>query len=187
MSARAGPGWGFSLIELLVAMAVAAVLLAAGLPDLGAMIARQRLRTTANDLFAAIELTRSQAITRGRRVMMAPLDPAGRDWLQGWAVFVDRNGDGRPDQEDDWIFTRGAVAPGITIRSGFVPLSAPFYIAYNGAGRSCSAINNQAARPGTLSLFAGQSARHITINMLGRARMCDPARHAKTCSGPAGP
>ncbi len=187
MSACAARRRGLGLAELLVVLAVTGVLLALGLPNFGAMIARQRLRTAANDLFAAIELTRSQAIARGRRVMMAPLDPAGRDWLQGWAVFVDRNGDGRPDQDDEWISTRGAVAPGMTILSSFAPASGPFYIAYNGSGRSCSAINSQASRPGTLSLWSGANARHITINMLGRARICDPARQAKTCNGVSGP
>jgi type IV fimbrial biogenesis protein FimT len=53
-------------------------------------------------------------------------------------------------------------------------------------GRSCSDTSSMAARFGTLSLFQGRHTRRIKINMLGRARICDPARDGASCDG-AGP
>ena len=67
----------FSLIEMLVALSIAALLLAIGAPSLHALTAQQQMRTAVNDLFAAIGLTRSLAITRGATALLAPLDPAG--------------------------------------------------------------------------------------------------------------
>jgi type IV fimbrial biogenesis protein FimT len=175
---------GFTLTELMVVLAIAAVLLGLAVPSFWQLIERQRLRTTANDLFDAIDLTRSQAITRGRRVTMAPADPAGDDWSRGWVVFVDKNDNRRPDPEEEVIFEQGPVASGISIRYGFSASPGPAYIAYNGAGRSCSANNSLAAHWGSLSVLLGEQARHIKINMLGRVRICDPQQESD-CTGVA--
>ena len=77
-----------------------------------------------------------------------------------------------------------ALAQGLAVGFSFTSPAPPFYIAYNGAGRSCRDSNPAAARYGTLSLFHGGGIRRIKINMLGRARSCDPARD-KSCDGPA--
>lgn len=183
---KARYGSGFTLTELMVVLAIAAVLLAVATPSLRQLIERQRLRTTANDLFAAIDLVRSQAITRGRRVTMAPLDPTGSDWSKGWVVFIDRNDNRRPDADEEVIFEQGPAATGISIRYGFSASPGTAYIAYNGAGRSCSSNNSQAAHWGSLSVMLGEQARNIKINMLGRVRICDPQKEAD-CTGVADP
>jgi type IV fimbrial biogenesis protein FimT len=176
---------GFSLPELCTVLAVAAVLLAIGAPDLRDLIRTQQLKAAAGDLFAAIDLTRAQALARGRQVKLAPLDPAGTDWTLGWRVFDDRNGNGQPDA-DELLAQHGALAPGIAVVFAFTNLAPPYYIAYNGAGRSCADGNSAAARWGTVSLFHGGHIRRIKINMLGRARICDPARDTG-CDGAAAP
>jgi type IV fimbrial biogenesis protein FimT len=166
-------------------LAVAAVLLAIAVPDLRDLMRTQQLKAAAGDLFAAIDLTRAQALARGRQVKLAPLDPAGADWTQGWRVFDDRNANGQPDA-DELIARHGPLAPGIAVDFAFTNLAPPFYIAYNGAGRSCADGNSAAARWGTVSLFHGGHIRRIKINMLGRARICDPARDTG-CDGAAAP
>lgn len=179
---------GFTVTELMVAVAIAAILLASGVPLLRDMIVRQRLRTAANELFAAIDLTRSQAIARGARVLLMPADTDGSDWTRGWLVFVDHNGSVSFDDGDELIFRQGPVSADMTIRSAFSSSLPPSYLAYNGAGRSCSASNSMAARWGTLSVALESHTRHIKINMLGRARICDPDRpgQAQSCTGVAG-
>jgi type IV fimbrial biogenesis protein FimT len=181
---RAPPG--FSLPELMTVLAVAAVLLAVAAPDLRAMIRAQQLKSAANDLFGAIGLARGQALARNARVMLAPRDPAGVDWARGWAVFVDTDGDRRPGAGDEVIAVHGPLDRGITTRFAFTTAAPPYYIAYNGGGRSCSDTSSAAARWGTLSLFSASGARRIKINMLGRARVCDPA-HDSSCDGADAP
>jgi type IV fimbrial biogenesis protein FimT len=178
-------GLGFSLTELMIVLVIAAILLASGLPNFRNMLLRQRLRSTANDMFAAIDYTRTQAIARGVRVMMTPADTRGADWRAGWVVFIDGNGNRRPDRGEEILAEQGPVPAGLTV-SSTLSGAAPVYVAYNGAGRSCSASNSMAAHFGTLSLFLGDNARHIKINMLGRARICDPAQQGN-CSGAADP
>jgi type IV fimbrial biogenesis protein FimT len=178
---------GFSLVELAAVLAVAAIALAVAAPDLRELVRAEQLKAAANDLFDAIGLARSQAMSRNARVMLAPLDPGGVDWTRGWSVFVDRDGDGMPGQADEIIAVHGPLAAGIATRFAFTSHAAPYYIAYNGAGRSCSATSSAQARWGTLSLFLGRRTRRIKINMLGRARVCDPARDASCDGGPAPP
>jgi len=76
------------------------------------------------------------------------------------------------------LFRHGPVGVGIRIWSRLSAAAPPWYVAYNSAGRSCRAGSGGAANFGTLSLRAGDEARNIKINMLGRARLCDPLREA---------
>jgi type IV fimbrial biogenesis protein FimT len=176
---------GFSLPELLTVLAIAAILAALALPDMGAVLRAQRLKVAANDLFGAIGATRAQALARNTRVQMAPRDPAGSDWSRGWTVFVDRDGDGVLGAADEIVSEHAPLTGGIAIHFAMTSAAAPFYIAYNGAGRSTS-NQSDAARFGTISLFQDAAIRRIKINMLGRARICDPARD-DACEGAAAP
>ncbi|WP_219118310.1 GspH/FimT family protein [Janthinobacterium sp. UMAB-56] len=171
--------------ELLAVLVIAALLAAAAMPGLQHLLARQQVRTVATDLYSAIELTRAQAMARGQRVLLMPAGPGGVDWRTGWLVFIDRNANLVFDGDDELLFRQGPLPAGITVQFVFSSATAPFYIAYNGAGRSCSATNSLAARWGTLSLTLGKQVRHIKINMLGRVRVCDPQQQAANCSGVA--
>lgn len=174
---------GFSLAELMTVLAIAALLLSIAAANMGDLIRHQQLKVALGDLFAAIDLTRSQAIARGSRVFLAPSEAAGANWSRGWVVFADRDGDRRPGPDDELILSHGPVADGITISTAFSSPRKPDYLAYNGAGRSCTDSSSVAARWGTLSLFQGERTRRIKINMLGRARACDPARDGASCAG----
>lgn len=175
---------GFSLVELMVVVAVAAVLLGIAASDLRSMIRHQQLKAALSDLFGAIDLTRSQAITRGMRVYLVPGEGG---WSSGWTVFVDHDGDGLPGERDELIAVHEPLAEGIVVTSGFTSPRTPDYIAYNAGGGSCSHASSMAARWGTLSLTLGGHTRRIKINMLGRVRACDPARDGESCSGPETP
>jgi type IV fimbrial biogenesis protein FimT len=175
-------GRGFSMIELLVVLLIAGVLAALASPEMRQMINRYRLDSAVADLYGAVDLARSQAIARGSRVQLVPLEAAGNNWSRGWVVFIDADGDRRPGPGEEIIASHGPVADGIIISFNFTSNRVPYYIAYNGAGRSCSDTSSMAARWGTLSLHQDSQIRRIRINMLGRARVCDPRREPDTCT-----
>lgn len=166
-------------------LALSAILLGMAVPDLRALVRAQQLKAATGDLFAAIGMARAQALARGRQVKLVPIDPAGADWSRGWRVVDDRDGDGLIGA-DEVLAEHGPAAPGVAIGFAFTNAAPPYYIAYNGAGRSCADGNGAAARWGTVSLFHGGGIRRIKINMLGRARVCNPARDAG-CDGAIAP
>ncbi|QBI02887.1 GspH/FimT family protein [Pseudoduganella albidiflava] len=174
----------FTLVEMLAAAAVAAILLGAAVPGFRAMLERHAVRAAAADLLAALHLARSLAIGRGENVVVAPADPAGMAWRDGWTVFADTDGDARPGPGETVLFQHGPAPDGLRIWSRLTHAAPPWYVAYNSAGRSCRAGNSLAANWGTLSLQLGRTQRNIKINMLGRARLCDPG--AETGCGMAG-
>jgi type IV fimbrial biogenesis protein FimT len=177
---------GFSLVEVMLVLATAGVVLAVAAPNLRELIRMQQIKTGAHDLFAAIGMARAQAMARNERVRLEPVDPLGADWTRGWRVFIDRDGDRKPGPADEIIAVHAPLADGIALRFAFTSPAPPYYIAYNGAGRSCSDTSSAQARWGTLSLFHGGHTRRIKINMLGRVRVCDPARDP-ACDGAAAP
>ena len=89
---------GFTLIELMVTMALAAILLTIGVPSFQSMMRNNRAATQANEFMSALNLARSEAVKRGQRASLCPsTDQAnctgGTDWRAGWIVFVDTSTD----------------------------------------------------------------------------------------------
>jgi type IV fimbrial biogenesis protein FimT len=83
---------GFTLIELMVAVAMVAILSAVAAPSFSEMMIRSAIRSASSDLGSALNLARAEAIRIGARVSVcprtAPADMAcGSDWGQGWLVF----------------------------------------------------------------------------------------------------
>lgn len=90
---------GFTVIELMVAVMVLAILTVIAVPSFQATITSNRLNTSIGELTAALSLARAEAIRRGQRVTIcATADgtscDAGNNWTAGWLVFVDTNKNG---------------------------------------------------------------------------------------------
>jgi type IV fimbrial biogenesis protein FimT len=169
---------GFSLVELMAVIAIAAILLTIGVPSFSVLLEKQRMTTTVNELFAALNLARSEAIQRGTRVDLVPVD--GNNWSNGWLVLIDDNGNQKADAGEKIIFTHGAVAAGISITSNFVD-DAVKYVAYNGTGRTRTNGDSQVTQVGHFLLQSANLNRRIVLNFLGRARTCVAATATATC------
>lgn len=61
---------GFTLVELMITIAVAAILLAIAIPGFRDLILRNELTTATNDWVAAVNLARSEAVRRGVPVVV---------------------------------------------------------------------------------------------------------------------
>ncbi|GAB4192244.1 MAG: Tfp pilus assembly protein FimT/FimU [Wenzhouxiangellaceae bacterium] len=90
---------GFTVTEALIVLSVIALLMALALPQMQGQISTQRLEAQADELVAAINLARSEALSRGVFAGACPsadgLECATSSWQQGWLVWADANGDNR--------------------------------------------------------------------------------------------
>lgn len=117
---------GFTLIELMVAIAIAAILLGIAIPSFTTTITSNRLTTNANEMVTALNLARSEAIKRGKQVTVRSKN-ASTSWEGGWDVFVDVdasnafNDDGDATlceaTEDCLLRTYAALPSGYTLRT----------------------------------------------------------------------
>ena len=78
-----GRAAGFNLIELMVVIFIIGVLAAIAAPNMGELIRRQRIKTSAFDVLASLTLARSEAVKRNVAVTITPV---ANDWAKGWTV-----------------------------------------------------------------------------------------------------
>lgn len=90
---------GFSLIELMVTVALISILLTLGVPSFSAILRNMTLTSQANNFVAAINLARSEAIRRNAAVTLSATasNLTQNHWESGWQIWVDRNGNGTLD------------------------------------------------------------------------------------------
>jgi type IV fimbrial biogenesis protein FimT len=91
---------GFSLIELLVSIAILGVLASLAAPSFSESIKRYRINAIREDLSGSIQLARAEAVRRGRPVALireltcAVTLANANDWSCGWRMVVDSDSGG---------------------------------------------------------------------------------------------
>jgi len=88
-------GKGFTLVELMVTVAVAGIIAAIAAPSFGKMISHNRLVSSSNEMIAALQVARTEAVTRRAQTTFCPsTDGATCSGGAGsqWIVFSSRNG-----------------------------------------------------------------------------------------------
>ena len=162
---------GYSLIELLVSLAILGILLAVALPNFQDTIESNVTNSQAKLFMTTLNLARSEAIKRGTNVGICPsndgLDCDAASWSTGWAVFVDVNGDADG--------TDGSIDAGDIVIRVFDALGANSvltvttnYMEYNSLGFSATAgIQTMLLCPATNN---AANARSVEIGVFGRGR-----------------
>jgi type IV fimbrial biogenesis protein FimT len=174
---------GFTLLELMVVVAIAGVLLAVAIPSMTDFIRNSRITGAANDVMAALHFTRSEAVKRRTPVTLctsanalnadssANLNAtcAASAFLTGWIAFVDTNQSGQRDAGELILLNHEPMNTQITARSSVNPLQVTYLL-------SGFALNPNAARlvlcdqrGNTPSGGELSSARGILVSVTGRA------------------
>ncbi|HKL51915.1 MAG TPA: Tfp pilus assembly protein FimT/FimU [Wenzhouxiangellaceae bacterium] len=149
---------GFTLMELLIGIAVLAILTTLALPAFTQFIANNRLASEANEMVASFQFARSEALKRGIEVQVcSSADGAtcGGNWAQGWIAMADPGG---PDEAVLRVWSPSDDA------FQFTPASS--VVRFQPNGFSTAAAEQQIEM--MLSGCTSDSARRILVERTGR-------------------
>ncbi len=176
---------GFTLIELMTTIAVAAVLFAIAVPSFKSFMRNVELTSTVNTMVASINAARGEAMKRGRRAYVMPTQSSG--WAGGWIVFVDQGEtpNGSYDAGTDLLVQRQSALPAYLNvpkdgATGTAKEASP-YILFNPSGYPIVKGGGFGAMQLTFQLdnASGGDLRRIVIAKTGRVRIC---RAQTTCT-----
>lgn len=92
---------GFSLVELMVTVAIAGILLAVGVPSFRTIMQTNKVAAQSRSVVTAFNFARSEAVTRKTTVNVVPSD--GNSWSNGITVWTDADGSGAMNNNDDEV------------------------------------------------------------------------------------
>jgi type IV fimbrial biogenesis protein FimT len=185
---------GFTLVELVIAVAMIGLLMALGVPSFTAWIRNAQVRTVTDGLQAGIRLAQSEAVRRNRAMVfsLTNVQPAlnanaaanGKNWSVQTATL--QFGTITP------AFVQGGaladVASGVTI-------TGPIAICFNANGRLTAMTSANTGVSGectvadrTYDVTSSNADRplRVTVGLAGQVRLCDPKRPARSDTSPDG-
>lgn len=172
---------GLTLIELMVALAVAAILLVMAVPSFVTALHNGRIATAAEQLYVSLAQARGAAVKTGDAVRVCPSSDSATcrndgDWSDGWLIFQDADADGAPDVGE----TIKAV-PGTSLAGGVDIGSEDTVEDFVEFGSTGGTINS-----GTAGAFwvchsnSSVSSRQISVSLSGRIE--DTTRVQSDCN-----
>ena len=170
---------GITLIEMMMVLAVLAILIATAMPAFGNLLQSTEAQTSRSSLTAALETARILAISRSTNVAICPSADTQycghtTEWQHGWLVFVDADHDGTRDASEEIVSVSQAQPEGVAVLTS--------------AGRTHVSYRPDGSSPGSNVTFTVCDARGadrasaLVINNAGRVRSGTPTpAAAATC------
>lgn len=174
---------GYTLVELLIGLAIAAIVVGMALPSFAGILHNNRRSTAINTLSSTLNYARSEAIKRSLPTVIckgSPVDGCDktRQWHDGWIVFMDDNGDKSWNGDEPLLWTQTALSPEQTLDWSAFP-SSNYVIYYP---------NGSASSNGTFTLCDNRGsteARALIVARSGRVRVSDKNAKDESLQCPA--
>lgn len=164
---------GVTLLELLVVVSLSAVVLSVAVPSMSATLSSARLGTASQAMLWGMQLARSEAIKRNRRVVVCKSAGQGcvrsGGWAQGWLVFADANNNGQWDDAELALYREPGIGGDIHITGNSQVTD---YISYTPLGHA--SMVSGAFQAGTITVCSQttpEASRQIVLSSSGRARV----------------
>ncbi|MBG6075502.1 GspH/FimT family pseudopilin [Polaromonas sp. CG_9.11] len=182
---------GFTLIELMVTLAIGVILTMVAIPSMTTYKRNAELTSATNTLLSAINAARGEAMKRGMNAMVLPVD--GTNWSSGWVVFVDTDrSQTYSNNIDSTILAQGSPASYITVTGNQTAGLASPYVLFDSSGYSKTkaggfgALTLSLARNDVTGSLVYEQTRRIKIANTGRVRTCKQVNSGDTtCSATA--
>lgn len=161
---------GVSLNELLIGMAIIAILMAAGAPNLGHWLKNSEIRAAADSILNGLQLARVEAVKRNAKTQFELTDSTKSNWVVG-CVRVKAD---CPESIQSYSSSEGTSKVKVEAdQKKFV---------FNGLGKieplPVSDVNINVSNPAGGNCMADKGPTRclrIAISKTGKIRMCDPS------------
>jgi type IV fimbrial biogenesis protein FimT len=168
---------GFTLIELMITVAILGVILGLAVPAMGDFVVRQKVSGQASELMLALTFARSEAVKLNREIAVLPATNAAAGWADGWCV-------GPADSMTNCLSTNRLrsfqARSGVTVNSNFLQTGANRLI-FKRDGTCGSCVSRDFKITSAKLKTASTDARCIDINRQGRTNVRQVTRDA-ACS-----
>lgn len=167
---NAGPrNTGFTLVELIMVLAVLSILVTIGIPSFMHATASNKVTTASNGMLTNLNLAKSNAIKTGKNVILCKSSngtscDSSLNWNQGWIIYSDNDGNGDADRDPDSGDNIISVQSAMDSSLNFTFVTGDF-VRFTPSGRS-----NVAGRFCFENSHTASNSRAIVINQAGRFR-----------------
>ncbi|MCE4073729.1 MULTISPECIES: GspH/FimT family pseudopilin [Stenotrophomonas] len=160
-----------SLVEILVGAFILVTLAIVALPSMEGLIERQRTRAATYALLNNLALARLTAVSRRGIAALCPSTDGttctrSSDWSNGWLLFLDRDGNRRPDTPDD------------IVRQDIPPASRHIRVVSSAGRRQVRYLPDGRSAGSNLTISLcntkGRLLARVIVNNAGRARTARP-------------
>lgn len=168
---------GFTLIEILMTLAILAILTACAMPAFGNLISSTGARASRSNLTTALNTARIFAASRTAHVVVCPSADGQycghtTEWQHGWLIFIDADHDDARDDNEELLAVGEGQPEGVAIVST--------------AGRTHVDYRPDGSATGSNVTFTvcdrrgADDATALVINNAGRVRSGEPTAAAAT-------
>lgn len=158
---------GFTLIELMITIALAAILMLVAVPSFVQFQRNAQLSDAVSNFISAANTARANAMKQGLNTYLVP-NVAGTGWSSGWMVYADSNWNQAFDLGTDEVILRHeALSPTVTVDGSGLP----GYMMFNGSGYPRLNSGGFGAGKVVMSNISPRSSS-IILDSAGRVRSC---------------
>lgn len=171
---------GFTLIEMVMAVAILAILMTIAAPSFRSLTMNNRIVTQTNEFVTDIAHARAEAVRRNTRVTICKSNDGATcvnsaNWQDGWIVFTDPNTYGTVNTDETILRAHAALADGTTLSAAGFDNSGN-YFQFSSTGQVIGVSGGTPSTMGTFTLcISGFLGRTVSFGTTGRVSVATMA------------
>lgn len=159
---------GFTIIEIMIVVAIAAILATVAVPSYISLMDDNKTGSVADELSQSLFLARSAAIKAGAPVIICASsdgESCSNQWSDGWVAFVDENRNGSVDTQESTVLTSSTNSNALQVNVENTAGASLDSVQFNYRGAPSAALR--------ATVTKGSSSASVALSAFGKPRRND--------------